>query len=96
MRKTALIAMMTTGLTVPLAAYAQAPSSRPTAPPAAASATSEASSFTLSPEQLLAIAGGAVVGGVLLDFVLPVRVAYLIGGVGGAYLGYTWYTRGLK
>jgi len=83
MHKAIIVGLLATGLSMPVAAYAQP------AAPAAARPSEEV--VVIRPSQWLAIGAGAVVGAVLLDVILPSNVAIVVGGVVGGYLANVWY-----
>lgn len=80
MRKAILISLVAIGLAAPIAASAQ---------PAGAATTDR--TISISPGQWLAVGAGAVIGAMALDIILPVRIAYLVGGLAGGYIGDAWY-----
>jgi hypothetical protein len=85
MRNTVLAALLAGSLVAPAAAHAQAVSRiTPSAAPDLG--------VTIAPGQWLAIGAGAIAGAVLLDIVLPVRIAYILGGAAGGYLANMWYS----
>ncbi len=92
------IGLFAAGLGLSATAYAQTTPAAPAAPARAATAqpASDATTITVNVGQLLTIAGGAVVGAILLDVVLPTRIAYIFGGVAGGALANAWYTQNGK
>jgi hypothetical protein len=85
MHKAIIVGILATGLSAPVAAYAQ-----PAAPaPARPAATEDV--ITVRPAQWLAIGAGVVVGAAVLDVVMPSNVAFIVGGVVGGYLANVWY-----
>jgi hypothetical protein len=88
MNKAVFIGFLTASLSVSAGAHAQALSSQPVA-----SISTSSSSFSVTTGELLAIGGGAVIGGAVLGFALPISYAYAIGGLIGGYTGYVWYTQ---
>src|SRR4051794_14570639 len=81
MHKAILVGFLVTGLTAPVAAYAQ--------PAAPARPTDEV--ISIRPAQWLAIGAGVVVGAAVLDVIMPSNVAFIVGGVVGGYLANVWY-----
>jgi hypothetical protein len=81
MHKAILVGLLATGLTAPVASYAQ---------PAAPARSSE-EVVLIKPSQWLAIGVGAVVGAAALDVIMPSNVAFVLGGVVGGYLANVWY-----
>jgi hypothetical protein len=87
MNKAVFIGFLTATLSVSAGAHAQALGSQ-----TVATVSTSNSSFSVTAGELLAIGGGAVIGGAVLGFVLPISYAYTIGGLIGGYSGYLWYT----
>jgi hypothetical protein len=83
MHKAIIVGLLATGLTAPVAAYAQ--------PAAAPVARASEEVVLIRPSQWLAIGVGAVVGAAVLDVIMPSNVAFVLGGVVGGYLANTWY-----
>jgi hypothetical protein len=83
MRKAMLVGLLATGLTGPVAAYAQA-----TAPVTMQPTKVE---IAIDP-QWLAIGAGVVVGAAVFDVVLDTDLAFIIGGVVGGFLADVWYS----
>ena len=88
MNKAVFIGFLTASLSVSAGVHAQALGSQPVA-----SVSTSSSSFSVTAGELVAIGGGVIIGGALLQFALPIRYAYAIGGLIGGYAGYVWYTQ---
>ena len=73
MHKAIVVGLIATGLTAPVAAYAQ------TAVPAKPAEEV----VVLRPAQWLAVGAGVVVGAAVLDVIMPSNVAFVVGGIVG-------------
>ncbi len=82
MHKAMLVGLLATGLTAPVAAYAQT----------AAPVKPLEEIVTIRPAQWLAVGAGVVVGAAVLDVIMPTDVAFVIGGIVGGYLANAWYS----
>jgi hypothetical protein len=102
MNKVLFISSLAASISVFSAAYAQTPqappvaSANPTPTGAVSQSALGATIVTINLGQLLAIAGGGVIGGILLEEVFSTEIAYVFGGLAGAYLGYSLYTQSPK
>jgi hypothetical protein len=81
MHKAILVGLLATGLTAPVATYAQT----------AAPAKPAEEVVILRPAQWLAVGAGIVVGAAVLDVIMPSNVAFVVGGIVGGYLANVWY-----
>jgi hypothetical protein len=100
--KVIFIGWLAASLSVSAAAHAQAPQAKPALPSATSpistppQPSADAPVVTITVGQLLAIGGGAIVGIIVLDELLPTRIAYAFGGLAGAYLGDMVYIQNAK
>jgi len=81
-----LSGIMTVGLLMPIAVFAQ--SATPALPPPGVKTEQI---FVLRPSQMLMIGAGIVSGAVVAEALLSTAFGYLVGGIVGGYLADVWY-----